>query len=408
VSDAPAVPADDDGLEPRPLARALPRPLATWALIAANVAVFALEEWWGGSEWSPTLYRMGAVVGRSALAGEPWRVLASAFLHIGLVHLLANMWALYVFGHFLEVILGPWRLLVLYGAAALGGGLSSTLTHDQYLAAGASGAVWGLMVAELVVLLWPKVLFDDVVFNVSKWSVLQPLVLNLLISMAPGIDLMAHLGGGVAGGLIMASGVLARDPEARSWRPAAALSAAAMAACVSLAIAHGRPWELRAPVLEARPLPDAPVVIPVPPGQEMERHGGTVVFGGRPRDPVRIQCETDEAEGADAADVAGQLKALVRDARPSGSDVKDEEWPAIVQAGGRPAFHRAVRFGDGERHDLWYMIEDGTRLRLEVAMAPDAPDAWRSVPQRIAAGVAFTAPPVAATKPAPSSPPRPR
>ena len=69
----------------------------TWGLVAANVVVFALETAWGGSQSGPTLYRMGAILGRGALPSEPWRIVSSAFLHIGPVHLLLNMWALVAF-----------------------------------------------------------------------------------------------------------------------------------------------------------------------------------------------------------------------------------------------------------------------------------------------------------------------
>ena len=124
-----------------------------WALVAVNAAMFGLETLWGGSESFNTLSRMGANSGRVGLYSEPWRILSSAFLHIGPVHLLLNMWALVAFGRNLERALGPRRFLVLYGACAAGGGLVSALTHEEGLAAGASGAVWGLMVAE-VVWLW--------------------------------------------------------------------------------------------------------------------------------------------------------------------------------------------------------------------------------------------------------------
>src|SRR5262245_56259816 len=233
---------------------------------------------------------MGAITGRAALTDEPWRVLSSAFLHIGPVHLLLNMWALYVFGRFLEALLGPERLLVLYAAAALGGGVASSLAHEESLAAGASGAVWGLMVAEIVLLLRPRVLFEDLVFHVNKWSVMQPLVLNLLISLSPGIDLMAHLGGGVTGGLVMLSGVLSRDPRGRAWRPAARAAGTLMAACITMALARGRPWELRRPVLELESLPGARVAVPVPRGFTMQTVEDSVLFGMLPQDPLVVQC----------------------------------------------------------------------------------------------------------------------
>ena len=353
----------------------LPPPSAlrvTWGLVAVNVAVFVLESLWGGSEWSPTLFRMGAITGREALATEPWRVVSSAFLHIGVVHLLLNMWALYVFGHFLEALLGPSRLLVLYAAAAVGGGVASSLAHRESLAAGASGAVWGLMVAEIVLLLLPRVLFDDIVFHVNKWSVLQPLALNLFISLQPGIDLMAHLGGGVTGGLVMLSGVLARDPQGRAWRPAARVAGALMAACIAMALSRGRPWELRQPVLELEQLPGAPWTVPVPRGFAMEAQAGTVRFGALPQDPLLVLCTVERLD-------------------------------APAPAGRPPGYQRKV-YPEGVVSEIWSFTAGRDALELEIARLPDLPEAWSSVPERIARGVSLRDAPPAATAPAPSSP----
>jgi rhomboid protease GluP len=352
----------------------LPPPSAlrvTWGLVAVNVAVFALETLWGGSEWSPTLFRMGAITGRDALGTEPWRVISSAFLHIGPVHLLLNMWALYVFGHFLEALLGPARLLVLYAAAALGGGVASSLAHEASLAAGASGAVWGLMVAELVLLLRPRVIFDDLVFHVNKWSVLQPLALNLFISLQPGIDLMAHLGGGVTGGLVMLSGVLARDPRERVWRPAAYAAGTLMAACIAMALARGRPWELRQPVLELENLPGTAIVVPIPRGFTMQAEGDAVLFGRLPQDPLVVQCTLTRLE---------------------------TRQPAA------PPGHRKESYPNGVVSDVWSFARDGLALQLEVARLPGLPAAWAAVPEQIAGGVVFRDESPAATAPGPSSP----
>ena len=232
---------DEPAAAPDPAPAPLPWPRATWALIAANVAIFGLQVLWGGSESDDTLRRMGASIGRQGLTSEPWRLLSSAFLHIGSIHLVANMWALYVFGNALERILGPARLIVLYGVSALGGGLLSALVHPRHLAAGASGAVWGLMAAEVAL-----------VFQLRRrhgpdavpggWSVAQPLVLNLLISFAPRIDMAAHLGGGLTGALFLL-GYTRRSWIQRDWKPAAVATVMVMAASVALALWTGRPWE---------------------------------------------------------------------------------------------------------------------------------------------------------------------
>lgn len=391
-AEPPAVP--EDGQEPHPRLPPLAPTRATWGLIAANVLVFALETLWGGSEWPPLLHRMGAITGRAALASEPWRVLSAAFLHIGFVHLLMNMFVLYVFGHFLEAVLGPWRMLALYAVSALGGGLASSLAHEQRLAAGASGAVWGLMVAEVVLLLRPRVLFEDIAFNVDKRSVLQPLVVNLLISLHPAIDMFGHLGGGVAGGLMMASGILARDPRQRIWRAAAAASGALMAASVVLASLHGRPWDLRVPALVPRVVPGTTITLPLPADAEPHAEGRRVRFGSGSRDPLLVEVEAERFEAVlSPQERDRELGALVREsaAETLGSGLRREEGPAVVEFGGRPAFHQAVRYPSGARGDLWYFIEGRQGLRLMIMQSPDAPPAWRGVPRRIASGVVFEA-----------------
>lgn len=219
---------------------------ATWGLLAANIAMFGLEMLWGGSQSPHTLMALGAIVSDPGPFEEPWRMLSSAFLHIGPLHLVANMWALFVFGSTLERLLGSLRLLVLYFVSALGGGLTSTIVHfgepDRY-AAGASGAVWGLMVGELALLvrlrrrLGPEAVPLD-------FRVLQPLIVNLAISFAPRIDMAAHLGGGAAGGLFLLVLPLRHVNGSVVWRVAAFLSVTLMAASLALALLRGRPWML--------------------------------------------------------------------------------------------------------------------------------------------------------------------
>jgi membrane associated rhomboid family serine protease len=130
---------------------------------------------------------------RVAAAGEYWRLIGAAFLHIGLLHLLGNMLSLAVVGPALERLFGAWRFLAVYLAGALGGSVAVYLFGSPYGAvAGASGAIFGLFAATLLVV---RRLGLDARFMVGA------IALNFIISFRPGISLLGHLGGFVAGGL---------------------------------------------------------------------------------------------------------------------------------------------------------------------------------------------------------------
>lgn len=223
----------------------------TVVLIALNVALFlAAMVWAAGGGLPYVLAHMGANLGLQVAIAEPWRVLSCAFLHFSIVHLAANMWALWVVGSTLETLIGPPRFVVLYGLCALAGGAVSTvLLGPREVGAGASGAVWGLMGAELALVLKPPPAI--VVRPGAVKSVLQVLGVNLLISLMPGIDLAAHLGGGVMGALlVLTRGVTGRlagrpeDPGLGAWKLAAAATCVLMGASIALALGHGRPWAL--------------------------------------------------------------------------------------------------------------------------------------------------------------------
>jgi membrane associated rhomboid family serine protease len=134
-------------------------------------------------------------------AGQWWRLVTAAFLHVGPVHLLLNMLALLVFGTELEGRLGRWRYLAVYFVSVLGGATAVQL-FSQSPVAGASTAIWGLM-GSLGVLLLAR--------RQDLRGIVTLLVLNVLISvLIPGISLVGHLGGLVGGALATGVLVLAR------------------------------------------------------------------------------------------------------------------------------------------------------------------------------------------------------
>jgi len=125
--------------------------------------------------------------------GDYYRLLTAMFLHYGVVHLLLNMWALWILGRLLEAALGPVRFLTLYLVSGLGGSVAVYLFAPLGLTAGASGAIFGLFAALFIVL---KRLGRD------TSSVVPILVLNIAISFVPGISLAGHLGGLVTGAIV--------------------------------------------------------------------------------------------------------------------------------------------------------------------------------------------------------------
>lgn len=133
-------------------------PYVTVCLIGLNVIAFAFEAS-VGTRFVPFLQEWGVVPGRiqaEITTHNLFTVGSSMFLHVGFVHLLGNMWFLYVFGDAVEDAFGPWWYLGLYLASGFFGTMAfvATAGASPLPVIGASGAVSGVMAASLV--LWPK------------------------------------------------------------------------------------------------------------------------------------------------------------------------------------------------------------------------------------------------------------
>lgn len=174
-------------------------PVVTYVLIAVNVVMFILQKAVPGVYEQLVLWPAG-IAGR----GEWWRLATSAFLHADVMHILFNMWALWVIGPALERWLGGVRYLALYALSALGGSvLVYLLTPVNVPTLGASGAIFGLFGATLV--LSRKLNFD------MRWIV-GLIVINLVITfVVPSISWQGHVGGLLTGAAVGA--VLAYTPR---------------------------------------------------------------------------------------------------------------------------------------------------------------------------------------------------
>jgi len=134
--------------------RRLRFPLTT-SLMAINIGVFLLMVFTGVSAANPAprdIVRWGANYAPFTLQGQAWRLITSVFLHIGLVHILVNMWALWNLGALAEMIFGPKFYLPIYLLAGVAGNIASLAIHHNAPGAGASGAIFGIAGAMISVL----------------------------------------------------------------------------------------------------------------------------------------------------------------------------------------------------------------------------------------------------------------
>lgn len=128
---------------------------------------------------------------------EPWRLITAGFVHdpSSPMHIVLNMYSIYIFGATLEPILGRVRFIALYLISILGGSVAVLYLADPYTpVVGASGAFYGLMGAYFVVL--RKV-------GARSNQLVGLIAINLVFSfMFPGISWQGHIGGLLAGGAV--------------------------------------------------------------------------------------------------------------------------------------------------------------------------------------------------------------
>lgn len=170
-------------------------PKLTNAIILINVFIFLLLSLNGGSTNIQTLIDFGAKENSLIMNGEWWRLITSAFLHIGVIHLLMNMIALFYLGSIVEKTFGTFRFIVIYMLSMIGGSLISFTFHTN-VSAGASGAIFGLFGALLLF----TIVYKKVFFKTMGKNLLLLLMINIIFGFIfPGIDMGAHIGGLVTG-----------------------------------------------------------------------------------------------------------------------------------------------------------------------------------------------------------------
>jgi membrane associated rhomboid family serine protease len=183
-------------------------PVVTFSLLGINVAIFLLDWVLAGIATGGLvggggpLVEAGLVWGRAVAAGEWWRIFTSAFLHLGLMHLVFNMLALYIFGPILEQLYGRLEYLVLYVLCAAGGSVLTILVMPDQRAAGASGAIFGLFGLAFVASRRHHIMLAGQARALFA-RVGTLLAINLVITfLIPFISWTGHLGGLAIGAAI--------------------------------------------------------------------------------------------------------------------------------------------------------------------------------------------------------------
>lgn len=230
----------DDGARPhdRAAQQAVRKPRPSWAsspatylLVGINCAVFVVMVASGVSIANPTtnqLVHFGANnAGYVLINGDWWRILTAMFVHVGILHLATNMWCLWNLGLLAEPLMGSFGVIAAYLLTGAAGNLLSTDLNWLWpirdgnggvffpAGAGASGAVFGIAGALIVLLKSNRLPIPQAELKRLRKSVIYFAVLNLVLGFSINvgthfigsglnIDNMAHLGGFVCGLLLAA------------------------------------------------------------------------------------------------------------------------------------------------------------------------------------------------------------
>ncbi len=175
------------------------QPIVTYIIMAICIILFILMELSGGSTNSQTLLKYGANLDVLVKNGEYYRLFTCIFLHIGIMHLLCNMYSLYIIGREVENLFGKIKYIIIFILSGIFGSIMSLAFTHNTISAGGSGAIFGLLGA----LLYFGMHYRTYLGEAIKRSIIPIIVVNLIIGFfAEGIDLAAHIGGLVGGVLV--------------------------------------------------------------------------------------------------------------------------------------------------------------------------------------------------------------
>lgn len=374
------------------------QPIATYAIVAVIGLVFAMQ-WHVGIGAPPMLLRMGALSARGIAQGEWWRLLTCTFLHGGVEHVLINAYVLFVLGSFVERILGPTRLMLLYFVSALAGSVGSALFLGDTFSVGASGAIWGLLGAHAVLAFRPQTLLPAAMKKGARRAAVINLVINVAVSFMPHVDMWAHFFGGAAGALLLMSGLLTRgmtkediaagDPRVKdpgvptpAWMKGVAfLFALVMLGSLAVGWRASEPWALNvAPQLATWTSDELGIQIDLPVG--LARAGvraeeepapaalGEVVFGDVLSDAMTITVFVAELDPLDATQQDVWLSDLETQLEIPEHATVDVQ-PRRFTDGDAQGLEMRMSFPSGLIYERAFLIRPGRLVRVVAYRWPD-------------------------------------
>ena len=373
----------------------------TFIFIVANVFLYALMWLWGGAS-GDVLLAFGAKRNDLVNAGQWWRFVTPVFLHVtlpglGPMHLVANMYGLFMLGPFVEKLYGSARFVVFWILTGVAGVFASYLTVNKALAhgavgefffkaydapsAGASGALFGLIGVLFVFGLKYRNELPEGLKRAFGTGMLPTILINLFIGyFARGaIDNAAHLGG-LASGCLLALFVGYKRPGARgavavAWHAAQVACLALVVVSFALVAQHFRDPVQPSSALDQRPEPEGARPASLAPFVEGVNAGQNALINYFDKgDAAALQPADDIlaktpglGNGGDA--VRDELRALVARARDTASD------PAL-NPGAREQRRRRIE----EDYDAWWerfrqwVEEEGGGLGVRLPKNPHPPE----------------------------------
>jgi rhomboid protease GluP len=203
----------------------------TFGVLGANLLLFlfVLSKASGGDITTGLLGQLGANDYRYVFQ-QPWRLITCAFLHYGVLHFVLNGVALYIVGKVLEVHYGWARLWTLYVVFAVASSLASASWNALLgsgvlpfggapaVSAGASGAIYGLILLGYVYARGERHRLGSIAASLQNWIIIGA----LFTFVFPGIDVAGHVGGAAAGALggMLVKPEPGKDPHP-AWKPVA-------------------------------------------------------------------------------------------------------------------------------------------------------------------------------------------